>query len=85
MTATTVDDLVSIADIADLLGVKRETTDLWRVRDRRGRVAVLPMPKPVVPHATCRSSCPLWDRNEVIEWAKATNRWPADKLARSLL
>lgn len=74
MTAISIDDLVSISDIADLLGVKRETVDLWRVRDRRGRTAVRPMPDPVVPHDTCRSSCPLWSREQILEWAAATGR-----------
>lgn len=69
-----VSDLVSIADIADLLGVKRETVDLWRVRDRRGRTVVLPMPAPVIPNDTCRSACPLWSRTQILKWAGATGR-----------
>jgi hypothetical protein len=80
LDTTPVSDLVSIVDIAHLLGVRRETVDLWRVRDRRGRTVVQPLPVPLIPNADCQSACPLWSKTQIIAWAQATGR-----LERSLL
>jgi predicted DNA-binding transcriptional regulator AlpA len=55
-------ELVGIPEVAELLGVKRETVDKWR---RRGR---LPEPGWVV------GGSPVWEAGEIRAWAKTTGR-----------
>lgn len=53
---------LGIPEIAQLLEVKRATVDRWRAR------AIFPDPAMVV------AGTPLWWRDDVLEWAKATGR-----------
>ena len=48
-----------------MLGVKRETVRMWRVR------GLLPAPGRVI------SNIPLWDAGVILEWARATGRLAA--------
>ncbi|HEX7276278.1 MAG TPA: ParB/RepB/Spo0J family partition protein [Acidimicrobiales bacterium] len=54
--------LVGIPEVAEMLGVKRETVDKWR---RRG---VLPVPGWVV------GGSPVWEAGVIVAWAVATGR-----------
>lgn len=74
LCSVTADRLIGIADVAALLGVKRTTVDLWRTRDRRGRVAVEAMPTPVLPRPHDLTRTPFWDRREIEAWAQRTGR-----------
>jgi predicted site-specific integrase-resolvase len=56
------DDLLGVAEIAALLGVRGQTVSVWR---RRGQ---LPAPDVTVKAAD------LWLRETVVEWAKRTGR-----------
>lgn len=55
-------DPVGIAEIAERLGVKRPTVDIWRTR------GVLPDPRWEV------GGRPAWNWPDVLAWARATNR-----------
>lgn len=70
--------LVCIQDIAEMLGVKRDTVDLWKARDKEGRKLAAPMPTPVLGKGSNRVreniAFPLYDRDEIIAWANATGR-----------
>lgn len=81
LQTTPVSELIGIIDVARLLGVKRQTVDLWRVRDRRGRTVAEPLPEPLVPNERCTSTCPLWSRSEILAWAKASGRLDGDRSA----
>lgn len=59
-------DLIGLTDIADMLGVKRETPGIWRYR------GVLLEPDLVVGRK------PMWLRERVVAWARETGRWPND-------
>lgn len=52
-------------EVAELLGVKRETVHQWRFRDLM----------PEADHTV--NGKPAWDRSTIERWAKATDRWPA--------
>lgn len=53
---------VGIIEIAELLGVKRNTVDMWRVR------GVFPSPRWTV------GGRPCWNQSDVLAWARATRR-----------
>lgn len=55
-------DPVGSDDIADRLGVKRQTVAMWRYR------SLLPAPKWTV------SGRPCWNWPDVLAWAKETGR-----------
>lgn len=65
------DRLVDLAGIADLLGVSPVTPQQWRQRD-------------VLPDADVGDfpDKPLWKAGTIVDWAKATERWPPGKAAR---
>lgn len=60
MSATT--EPVGLAEIAERLGVKRGTVDVWRRRDR------LPEPRWTV------GGRPAWDWADIVAWAERTGR-----------
>lgn len=68
--------LVGIAEIAQMAEppVKRETVDLWRIRDRRGRRDVMPMPQPILPREGDLTHTPLFDKEEILRWMHQTGR-----------
>lgn len=53
---------VGLKEIADRLGVKRQTANVWHFRK------LLPEPRWVV------SGSPAWDWQEVKDWARQTGR-----------
>jgi hypothetical protein len=55
-------DPVGVMEIAERLGVKRQTVAMWKLR------GLLPEPKGVV------SGQPAWDYPDVLSWAKQTGR-----------
>jgi predicted DNA-binding transcriptional regulator AlpA len=55
-------DPVGIPEIAERLGVKRETVDVWRFR------GLLPEPRWTV------GGRPAWDWPDVLTWAEKTGR-----------
>lgn len=55
-------DPVGLAEIADMLGVRRALVDRWRERE------VLPPAKWTV------GGRPAWDRKDIEEWARTTGR-----------
>ncbi len=55
-------DLVGPNEIADMLGVKRQTVYVWRNR------RLIPEPEWTV------SGSPIWQRKTVEKWAKETGR-----------
>ena len=57
--------IVGPGEVAAMLGVKRETVRMWRVR------GLLPAPGRVI------SNIPLWDAGVILEWARATGRLAA--------
>jgi hypothetical protein len=58
-------DIVGLSEIAERLGVEKDTPDVWR---RRG---LLPEPRAVI------SGTPLWDWDrDIVPWATATGRMP---------
>jgi hypothetical protein len=58
-------DPVGLIEIADRLGVRRQTADMWRTR------GVLPEPRWVV------GGRPAWDwTTDIVPWAKETSRIP---------
>ena len=57
-------DPVGLSEIADRLGVARQTAKQWRLR------GVLPEPKWTV------SGSPAWDWVDVQRWARKTGRLP---------
>ena len=59
--------LVGPAEIGELLGVDSNTVNVWKVRP-------VQFPAPV---RRLRSG-DIWDKREVIAWATATGRYPAD-------
>lgn len=60
--APPVADPVGLSDIADRLGVSRDTTKHWKLR------GVLPAPKWTV------SGRPVWDWPTIERWARKTGR-----------
>jgi predicted DNA-binding transcriptional regulator AlpA len=59
---------VGATEVAALLGVKPHTVHTWRQRPATG----MPAPRGTV------SGYPAWDAAEVLTWAKATGRAPAE-------
>ncbi|MFF5325102.1 DNA-binding protein [Janibacter hoylei] len=59
--------LVGPAEIGELLGVDPNTVNVWKVRHAQ-------FPQPV---RRLRSG-DIWDQREIIAWATATGRYPAD-------
>jgi hypothetical protein len=57
--------IVGPAEIADLLGVHANTINQWKARD-------LDFPMPI----RRLRGIDLWDRREVLVWAKRTGRYP---------
>jgi len=57
--------LVGPAEIGDLLGVKANTVNAWKIRDAQ-------FPAPV---RRLRSG-DIWDEREITAWAKRTCRYP---------
>lgn len=57
--------IVGPAEIADLLGVHANTINAWKVRD-------LDFPAPI----RRLRGIDLWDRREVLAWARRTGRYP---------
>lgn len=68
--------LITIRAIATLLGVQRETVDLWRSRDKQGRAQATPMPEPLLPRpgVDVGNREPYFDRDEIVAWALSTGR-----------
>lgn len=64
--------LVGPAEIGELLGVDANTINVWKVRHSQ-------FPAPV---RRLRSG-DVWDRREVIAWATATGRYPAEREGNS--
>ena len=62
-------ELVGIQEIAAMLGVAAMTPVEWR---RRGK---LPEPEWVI------SARPIWLRETIVEWARATGRWDEERMA----
>ncbi len=58
--------LVGPAEIGELLSVDANTVNVWKVRH----------PDFPTPVRRLRSG-DLWDRREIIEWARSTGRYPA--------
>lgn len=56
-------DPVGISEIAERLGVKRATVDMWRFRHH-----TLPEPRWIV------GGRPAWDWPDILKWAKDTGR-----------
>ena len=54
------DDLIGLKEIAELLGVARQTPRIWRHR------GILPEP------AAELSSGPVWYRSTILEWSQRT-------------
>lgn len=59
--------LVGPAEIGELLGVDPNTVNVWKVRHAQ-------FPPPV---RRLRSG-DIWDRREIIAWARVTGRYPVD-------
>jgi hypothetical protein len=58
-------DIVGLAEIAERLGVERQTPNRWRHR------GLLPMPRAII------SGTPLWDwETDIRPWAIETGRLP---------
>lgn len=57
-------NLIGLGEIAAMLQVKPKTPGIWRYR------GVLPDPDMMV------GNKPVWHRSTIVEWAKATGRWP---------
>jgi len=55
-------DIVGLNEIADRLGVQKNTPDTWRGR------GLLPEPAVVV------SGTPLWEWSTILDWARRTRR-----------
>lgn len=70
---------LSLVEMADLLGVTRETPSQWRTRTRRGELAH-PMPDP--DPAVSKPDKPLWTVRSILPWFKDTGRWPPGRIAR---
>lgn len=62
-TVSSDDPLIGHAEIAELAGVKRETTWEWRKRDL--------LPPPTV---ALNKKRPLWRRSVILSWLEATGR-----------
>lgn len=64
--------LLGPCEVADLLGVERNTVDVWSHR------GILPEPWAVI------SGTKLWPRHEIVAWAQRTGRLPAEAEAEQL-
>lgn len=62
---------VGLVEIAERLGVKRETAGMWHYRSQRGELPV-PMPEP----RWTVSGGPAWRWSDIEKWARRTGRWP---------
>jgi predicted DNA-binding transcriptional regulator AlpA len=82
LSQVTAADLIGIADIAALAGVSRDTVDLWMARDKRGRIAALPMPRPLLPRKGDYTSLKMWVRAEIVTWLHATGRMENGKVTK---
>lgn len=58
--------LLGVAEIAELLNVKRQTVSAWRYR------GILP------PADYTFAAADLWQRDTIERWARQTGRWPHD-------
>lgn len=58
--------LVGLVEIAELLGVRQQTAQVWRTR------GVMPEPDFTV------SGTPVWHRQSIVRWARQTGRLTAD-------
>lgn len=72
MATIDTDDLIASADIADMLGVGPPAVNNWVQRHPD-------FPQPVL--RVSRGAIPLYDRNQVVEWAATTGRLPEGTLA----
>lgn len=76
MTAITITDPVGISEIAERLGVRRQTVDSWRSRGKVDRERSTPIPQP----ATIITKTPIWDWATIQEWAISTGRLQGDEV-----
>jgi hypothetical protein len=63
-------DLMSFSDIADQLGVKRSSVQLYHRRARLNREAGHPRPGDMPEPDLQTPRSPMWKRSTVEEWAK---------------
>lgn len=62
---------VGLVEIAERLGVKRETAGMWHYRSERGELPVpMPAPRWIV------SGAPAWRWADIERWAAKTGRLP---------
>ena len=71
--------VISLVEMADLLGVTRDTPNQWRQRSATGRLSK-PMPAP--DPEMSKPDKPLWRLSTILRWFKDTNRWPPGRIAR---
>ena len=62
------ENIVSIAEVAQLLTVKPNTVSVWLHRKQ------MPQPLKYVNQKT-----PLWYKEDILKWAKATGKMPITK------
>lgn len=82
MTApATLEDLVGIAEIADLLAVTRATVNAWRARALAGAQPTTYLTaggpatfEPLPPPDAIISGTPIWLRANIQAWARRTGR-----------